>query len=158
MAFNPTNPVSVGDATRKSHYDRVFDNVIALQDGSKEFDEININNIGPTSEPFYAHDGNGGCLFRVMTSVTTSQDVIADGARDAPNGFYAIGVCWVATGVTAASEFSVGVDKHTIIKNPTIATLTNGTWNIRWNSDGSVDVYRISGSESATIAIFVVWT
>ncbi len=30
MAFNKTNPISVGDATKKSHYDRVFDNTLAL--------------------------------------------------------------------------------------------------------------------------------
>lgn len=32
MAFNVTNPVSVGDATKKDHYDRVFDNVIAVKE------------------------------------------------------------------------------------------------------------------------------
>jgi hypothetical protein len=29
--FNETNPVSVGDATKKDHYDRVFDNALALR-------------------------------------------------------------------------------------------------------------------------------
>jgi hypothetical protein len=32
MAFNATNPVSVGDATKKSAYDRVFNNILALKE------------------------------------------------------------------------------------------------------------------------------
>lgn len=31
MAFNPTNPVSVGLATKVDHYDRVFDNTLLLK-------------------------------------------------------------------------------------------------------------------------------
>ena len=33
MAFNATNPVLVGGATKKDHYDRVFDNTLALRTG-----------------------------------------------------------------------------------------------------------------------------
>lgn len=33
MAYNSTNPVSVGDPTRKSDYDRVFDNTVANRAG-----------------------------------------------------------------------------------------------------------------------------
>lgn len=33
MAFNATNPVTVGLATKKDHYDRAFDNTIALREG-----------------------------------------------------------------------------------------------------------------------------
>ena len=33
MAFNATNPVSVADPTKKDHYDRVFDNTVALYAG-----------------------------------------------------------------------------------------------------------------------------
>lgn len=35
MAFTGTNPVSVGDATQKSHYDVLFDNTIYLRDNYK---------------------------------------------------------------------------------------------------------------------------
>lgn len=31
MAFNASNPVSVGLATKKDHYDRVFDNTVLLK-------------------------------------------------------------------------------------------------------------------------------
>ena len=31
--FNSTNPVAVGDPTRKDHYDRVFENTLALTSG-----------------------------------------------------------------------------------------------------------------------------
>lgn len=34
MAFNSSNPVSVGVATKKDHYDRAFDNTVALYGGS----------------------------------------------------------------------------------------------------------------------------
>jgi hypothetical protein len=33
MAFNTSNPTVVGNSTRKSHYDRVFDNTIAIKEG-----------------------------------------------------------------------------------------------------------------------------
>lgn len=33
MAFNAVNPVSVGLATKKDHYDRVFDNTLELRTG-----------------------------------------------------------------------------------------------------------------------------
>lgn len=33
MAFNAVNPVTVGLATKKDHYDRVFDNTIELRGG-----------------------------------------------------------------------------------------------------------------------------
>jgi hypothetical protein len=36
MPFNPNNPVNVGDATRKSAYDRVFLNTIALKEARLE--------------------------------------------------------------------------------------------------------------------------
>lgn len=42
MAYNDTNPVSVGDPTRKSDYDRAFDNAVALHDGLIEHDKIGI--------------------------------------------------------------------------------------------------------------------
>lgn len=32
MSFNATNPVAVGNSTRKSHYDRVFNNTVHLRD------------------------------------------------------------------------------------------------------------------------------
>jgi hypothetical protein len=32
MSFNTSNPVTLGRATRKSHYDTVFDNTIALKE------------------------------------------------------------------------------------------------------------------------------
>lgn len=31
--FNPTNPVEVGGATKKSAYDRLFDNAVAINGG-----------------------------------------------------------------------------------------------------------------------------
>ena len=34
MAYNGTNPVVVGAATKKDHYDRVFDNTAALRTGA----------------------------------------------------------------------------------------------------------------------------
>lgn len=34
MAYNPTNPVVVGAATKKDHYDRAFDNTVALYAGA----------------------------------------------------------------------------------------------------------------------------
>ncbi|MGE0463900.1 MAG: hypothetical protein AB7Q16_21245 [Vicinamibacterales bacterium] len=34
MAYNATNPVTVGAATKKDHYDRVFDNTLALYGGA----------------------------------------------------------------------------------------------------------------------------
>lgn len=33
MAYNGTNPVTVGSSTKKDHYDRVFDNTVALRAG-----------------------------------------------------------------------------------------------------------------------------
>jgi hypothetical protein len=36
MAFNTSNPVVLGRATRKSHYDRVFDNTIAIKEARVE--------------------------------------------------------------------------------------------------------------------------
>lgn len=38
MAFSRTNPVSVGDPTRKSDYDRVFDNIEAIRTAGLEYD------------------------------------------------------------------------------------------------------------------------
>jgi hypothetical protein len=38
MAFNTSNPVIIGRATRKSHYDRVFDNTLALKEGRLQHD------------------------------------------------------------------------------------------------------------------------
>ena len=34
MAYNPTNPVTVGAPTKKDHYDRVFDNTVAIYGGA----------------------------------------------------------------------------------------------------------------------------
>lgn len=31
--FNATNPVSIGAATKKDHFDRAFDNILVLRDG-----------------------------------------------------------------------------------------------------------------------------
>jgi hypothetical protein len=38
MAFSRTNPVSVGDPTRKSDYDRLFDNIEAIRTAGLEYD------------------------------------------------------------------------------------------------------------------------
>lgn len=38
MAYNGTNPVVVGQATRKSSYDRLFDNVVALKEARSVHD------------------------------------------------------------------------------------------------------------------------
>lgn len=42
MAFDDSNPVSVGDPTRKSDFDVAFDNTIALHEGTVEHDKIGI--------------------------------------------------------------------------------------------------------------------
>lgn len=34
MAYNAVNPVTVGAATKKDHYDRVFDNTVAIYAGA----------------------------------------------------------------------------------------------------------------------------
>lgn len=40
--FNPTNPVIVGLATKKDHYDRVFENTIAIYDSLRSTNELPI--------------------------------------------------------------------------------------------------------------------
>jgi hypothetical protein len=64
MAFNSTNPVSVGDPTAKFHYDRVFDNTLAIQDGSTTLDAVDIVTGATTSSGFHMGEASteGGWL------------------------------------------------------------------------------------------------
>lgn len=60
--FNSVNPVSVGLATKKSHYDRAFNNTLALQEGSKEVEMLTIN--GVTVDPAVAPSGDARIAYR----------------------------------------------------------------------------------------------
>lgn len=56
MAFNPTNPVSVGLATKADHYHRVFDNTLALQAGSVALTQVTLD--GAAADPAVAAAGD----------------------------------------------------------------------------------------------------
>lgn len=40
--FNGTNVVTVGNATKKSHYDQVFDNILAIKQGDQALDRLSV--------------------------------------------------------------------------------------------------------------------
>lgn len=50
MAFNPTNPVAVGLATKVDHYDRVFDNTLLLKTSIDDAGLINASVLLRTPE------------------------------------------------------------------------------------------------------------
>lgn len=93
MAFNGTNPVSVGDPTRKSDYDRVFDNTVAIQDGSESVDAMDIVTGIATSSGFHIGEAadEGGWL----TSTVDTQLIVSGGAE------YVSG-SWIARATEAA--------------------------------------------------------
>ncbi|MDP1570333.1 MAG: hypothetical protein Q8L86_10040 [Vicinamibacterales bacterium] len=63
--FNATNPVTVGAATRKSHYDRSFNNTLALREGSVALDMVTLDDnaaadVAPANEARVRyHEANG---------------------------------------------------------------------------------------------------
>lgn len=82
MAFNSTNPVTVGAATKKDHYDRVFDNTLLLK--------TSISDDGLTWSGKVANLLNAICDGRLTltsgTPVTTSDVTAATTVYFTPNG------------------------------------------------------------------------
>lgn len=79
MSFSAVNPVSIGDPTRKSDFDRVFDNTLAIQDGSATLDAVDIVTGATTSSAFHMGEASdeGGWL---TSTVANSLD-ISSGAQ-----------------------------------------------------------------------------
>lgn len=60
MAYNPTNPVVVGAATKKDHYDRAFDNTVAIYAGAMGLSgQAAGGDIAPSSATQLAHFAAG---------------------------------------------------------------------------------------------------
>lgn len=93
MAFSAVNPVSVGDPTRKSDFDRVFDNTLALQDGSASLDAVDIVTGATTSSGFHMGEvaGEGGWL--------TSED---DTSLQISAGAERVSGAWIARATESA--------------------------------------------------------
>lgn len=56
--FNGTNPVTVGSATKKDHYDRAFDNAVALKEGDAVRDKETLDGIPTAAEPAVSPAGD----------------------------------------------------------------------------------------------------
>lgn len=59
--FNAVNPVNVGVATKKDHFDRVFDNTLALQEGSVALTKVTID--GAAVDPALSPAGDAVLYF-----------------------------------------------------------------------------------------------
>jgi hypothetical protein len=80
VAYNATNPVTVGSTLKKSQYDRVFDNIIALQSALKELSYLRLKEggaptpaagettlYGSSSDHALRVSQNGGSFAKVLT-------------------------------------------------------------------------------------------
>ena len=64
MAYNATNPVTVGAATKKDHYDRSFDNTVALYAGAMSIPSQATNDI-----PFFSSASQIGRVVSANSAV-----------------------------------------------------------------------------------------
>lgn len=118
MAYNGTNPVSVGDETLKSHYDRVFDNTVAnksrLDAMDLTADRLWLLNVGNTLAD---------------VSISTTDDY---------NGIWCVGDEMMICGISGAN----GIIKYSSNRGRSIGSNVNVTgmsacYDVVSNSDGS---------------------
>jgi len=78
VAFDDSNPVSVGDPTRKSDFDVAFDNTIALHEGTIEHDKIGIGTAaiphGAKGMALLAIEGADSSTSGPHVQITTDSD------------------------------------------------------------------------------------
>jgi hypothetical protein len=139
--FNETNPVSVGDATKKDHYDRVFDNALALRrvaarsaGGDWEFRqtdaaftkiaghrvvEIDGDEVGAIDVHFMAKVDAGTGQVRLFNITTAS------GVGSAVNVTATTDMLGTITGLTAAA----GVNQYRV------EALKGTTWITVWGAE-----------------------
>src|SRR5688572_26152747 len=77
--FNATNPVSVGQATKKSHYDRLWDNVMAIKQGDAPLNWLRVSSSGDTA--------SGGHYIGGINS-TAFLNIVANHTITGPNTAY----------------------------------------------------------------------
>jgi hypothetical protein len=131
MAFNASNPVSVGDPTRKSDYDRAFDNTIALQDGSQALDSLTItgslviNNDGGTDPIRFEGDSDQNLLY-----IDAQNDWVGIGTDGPAEEFRVDGII----------TYDQGLQERCILRLSSAQSISNNSWeDVDWDTEVITD-------------------
>lgn len=155
MPFNSSNPVSVGLATRVDHYNRVFDNTLALRAGELALTSQAARDV------FFASSATQ--LARLAPGLTgqmlTTKGASADPVWQYPSGFdgsvaitSAIENAWTHAGILSGRHNSISFNQsgHSTINGISSTGLAIGT-TITFRAENSVGhtVTFVNGSPSA---------
>ena len=145
MAFTDSNPVSIGNATKKAHYDLLFDNTIWLKANILEINTkaIFYKDIAPTGWTIQ-NTLNDKLLFITKGSAAGGQ--VGGGAHSAGS--------WVISGIVggdhALIESELPSHKHRLSKNTSSGTnLSAEQYIVRFGDYSSGDDYRLAGTNNA---------